>query len=124
MTSLYDVLATIRASMPNTDELLWPGTLVTAETTLRKEDSVVVPSNAVQVSQTGSFVFTVMNGTAHIQRVTVDRQVGTETVISSGLKGGETVVTEGQLLLSEGSRVKPQASKADGEPLAKSSAGT
>ncbi len=52
-------MATIRATMPNTDETLWPGTLVTAELTLRSEEAVVVPTNAVQVSQTGSFVFVV-----------------------------------------------------------------
>ena len=45
--------------MPNKDELLWPGTLVTAELTLRSEEAVVVPTNAVQVSQTGNFVFVV-----------------------------------------------------------------
>ena len=48
-------MATVRATMPNTDELLWPGTLVTADMTLRNEEGVVVPSNAVQVSQTGTF---------------------------------------------------------------------
>ena len=52
-------MATIRATMPNTDELLWPGTLVTAELTLRSEEAVVVPSAAVQVSQTGNFVFVI-----------------------------------------------------------------
>ena len=45
--------------MPNSDELLWPGTLVNAQLTLRNEEAVAVPSPAVQVSQTGSFVFVV-----------------------------------------------------------------
>ena len=107
-------MAMIRASMPNKDELLWPGTLVTAEMTLRIEDAVVVPSNAVQVSQTGSFVFVVNNGVAKVQQVEAARQVGNETVISSGLNGGETVVTEGQFLLSDGTRVNPRAPKAAG----------
>ncbi len=107
-------MAMIRASMPNKDELLWPGTLVTAEMTLRVEDAVVVPSNAMQVSQTGSFVFVVSNGVAKVQRVEVARQFGNETVIASGLNGGETVVTDGQLLLSEGTRVNARAPKAAG----------
>jgi RND family efflux transporter MFP subunit len=98
-------MATVRATMPNKDELLWPGTLVTAEMTLRSEDSVVVPSNAVQVSQTGTFVFVVKDGVANKQDVKVERQIGTETVIASGLNAGEVVVTEGQLLLSNGTRV-------------------
>ena len=47
--------------------------------TLRNEEGVVVPSNAVQVSQTGNFVFVVEDGVAKVQPVKVERQVGTET---------------------------------------------
>lgn len=98
-------MATVRATMPNEGEVLWPGTLVTTEVTLRNEEAVVIPSFAVQVSQTGNFVFLVANGAAKVQPITVERTVGTESVISSGLSGGETVVTEGQLLLSNGTPV-------------------
>src|SRR5471030_926393 len=87
-------LATIRATMPNEQEVLWPGTLVTTELTLRIEDAVVVPSPAVQVSQTGSFVFVVDDNVAKVQPVNVERTVGNQSVIASGLNGGETVVTE------------------------------
>ena len=68
-------MATIRATMPNTDEALWPGTLVTTQLILRVEDAVVVPSVAVQVSQTGSFVFVVKNEVASVQPITVDRVI-------------------------------------------------
>ena len=104
-------MATLRATMPNADEVLWPGTLVSAEMTLRVEDAVVVPSNAVQVSQSGNFVFVIVDGAAKVVPVKVERQVGQETVIASGLNGGETVVIEGQLLLSNGTRVnaRPKA---------------
>jgi membrane fusion protein, multidrug efflux system len=101
-------MATIRATMPNKDEALWPGTLVSVDLTLRIEEAVVVPSNAVQVSQAGSIVFVINNNVAKVQHVTVERQVGTESVITSGLKGGETVVTEGQLRLANGTRVAPR----------------
>jgi membrane fusion protein, multidrug efflux system len=107
-------MATVRATMPNKDELLWPGTLVTTEMTLRNEEGVVVPSNAVQVSQTGTFVFVINDGVAQIQAVNVERQVGTESVIASGLNGGEIVVTEGQLLLSSGTRVNIRPPKVAG----------
>ncbi len=104
-------MATIRATMPNWDELLWPGTLVTTELTLRTEQAVVVPSNAVQVSQTGNFVFVINDDVAKVQPVKVERTVGNQTVISGGLNGGETVVTDGQLLLSNGTRVNPRPAK-------------
>jgi RND family efflux transporter MFP subunit len=107
-------MATIRATMPNKDELLWPGTLVTADMTLRTEEGVVVPSTSVQVSQSGNFVFIVKDGVAKVQNIQVERQVGRDTVVASGLSGGETVVTDGQLLLSDGTRVNPRPPKVAG----------
>lgn len=105
-------MVTIRATMPNTDEILWPGTLVTTELTLRVENTVVVPSTAVQVSQTGPFVFVVKDGAAVVQPIKVERTVDSQSVISSGLEGGETVVIDGQLLLSNGTKVSPRNAKA------------
>ena len=61
-------MATMRATMPNDDELLWPGTLVTAQLTLRDEEAVTVPATAVQVSQTGTFVFVVKDGRRRFSR--------------------------------------------------------
>ena len=101
-------MATVRATMPNADELLWPGTLVNIAMILRQEPGIVVPSTAVQVSQTGTFVFTVDNGQAKVRPVKVERQFGDNSVISDGLAGGETVVTDGQLLLANGTRVAPR----------------
>jgi multidrug efflux system membrane fusion protein len=107
-------MAMVRATMPNTDELLWPGTLVNVEMTLREEQAVVVPATAVQVSQTGNFVFVVKDGAASVQPVKVERAVGAAAVIASGLSGGETVVTDGQLLLSNGTHVSVREPRAAG----------
>lgn len=101
----------VRATMPNSDELLWPGTLVTVRLNLREEEAVTVAPTAVQVSQTGSYVFVVKNNIATVQPVTVARVLDTETVLESGLEGGETVVTEGQLLLTNGARVNVREAK-------------
>ncbi len=101
-----------RATMPNTDDLLWPGTLVTVRLSFREEEAVTVPSAAVQVSQTGSFVFVVKNGAATVQPVTVARSVDGESVIADGLSGNEQVVTAGHLLLSNGTRVSVREAKA------------
>ena len=97
--------------MPNSDELLWPGTLVTVQLTFREEEAVTIPGPAVQVSQSGSFVFVVKNGVATVQPVKVARVIDGQTVLESGLEGGETVVTEGQLLLTNGSRVTARGAK-------------
>jgi multidrug efflux system membrane fusion protein len=101
----------VRATMPNTDELLWPGTLVTVQLTFREEEAVTVPSTAVQMSQTGSYVFLVDNDVATVRPVEVARVLGSESVLASGLDGGETVVTNGQLLLSNGTKVAARPPK-------------
>jgi multidrug efflux system membrane fusion protein len=106
-------LVTIRATMPNTDDLLWPGTLVNVQLTLRNEESVVVPSSALQISQQGTFVFVVKDGKASVQPVKVARLMGKETALESGLQGGETVVTDGFLLLTNGARVAVRGNKPD-----------
>jgi RND family efflux transporter MFP subunit len=105
-------MATVRATMPNVDELLWPGTLVTTQLTLRIEEAVTVPSRAIQVSQTGSYVFVVKDGAAQQQPVTVERTDAGQSVVTKGLSGGETVVTDGQLLLSNGTKVAPRDARA------------
>jgi membrane fusion protein, multidrug efflux system len=107
-------MAMLRATMPNANEILWPGTLVTTELTLREEAAVIVPTAAIQVSQSGNFVFVIKDGAAKVQAVKVERAVEGNTVVSSGLRGGETVVTDGQLLLSNGTRVNVRVPKAAG----------
>ncbi len=63
----------VRATMPNADELLWPGTLVQVQLLFREEEAVTVPQSAIQVSQTGTFVFVVTKGVAEVRAVKVVR---------------------------------------------------
>jgi len=98
-------MVAVRATMPNQDEMLWPGTLVNVKLVFKEEEAVTVPAAAVQASQKGPFVYVVKNGAAAVQPVTVARTVDNEAVIASGLKGGENVVVTGHLLLSDGTRV-------------------
>lgn len=101
----------VRATMDNKDELLWPGTLVASKVILRQEKAVTLPSQAIQVGQNGAYVFVVDNGVAKVRPVTVDRTVDMQSVISKGLNGGETVVLDGQLSLTDGVRVAPRGTK-------------
>ncbi|MEH2508833.1 RND family efflux transporter MFP subunit [Nitrobacteraceae bacterium AZCC 1564] len=105
-------MVTVRGIMGNESELLWPGILVNTTLTVRTEDAVTVPSVGVQRSQTGNFVFVVKDGKAHVQPVTISRTFQGNSVIDSGLEGGEDVVVDGQLLLSDGTPVEPRTRKA------------
>jgi RND family efflux transporter MFP subunit len=105
-------MVSVRALMPNADESLWPGTIVNVVLTVREDEAITVPTVAVQRSQTGNFVFVVKDGAAAVQPVEIARTYQGLSVIASGLSGGETVVTDGQLLLSNGTPVAPRTPKA------------
>jgi RND family efflux transporter MFP subunit len=102
----------VRGIMDNASETLWPGTLVATKLTIRTENAVVLPTVAVQRSQTGNFVFVVKDGAAHVQPVKIDRTFQGLSVVSEGLNGGEEVVSDGQMLLSEGTKVEARSRKA------------
>jgi RND family efflux transporter MFP subunit len=105
-------MVTVRGIMNNENETLWPGTLVATKLVIRNENAIVVPTVAVQRSQNGNYVFVVKDGAAKVQPVKVDRTSQGISVISEGLTGDESVVVDGQLLLSDGTRVEPRAKKA------------
>ena len=104
-------MVTVRGIMNNERETLWPGILVATKLIIRTENSVVVPTVAVQRSQNGNYVFVVRDGVAKVQPVKIDRTFQGTSVIAEGLSGDENVVVDGQLLLSDGSRVEPRARK-------------
>jgi RND family efflux transporter MFP subunit len=105
-------MITVRGIMNNANETLWPGILVNTKLIIRTEEAVTVPSAAVQRSQNGNFVFIMRDGKAHVEPVSVSRTSQGMSVIASGLSGGEDVIVDGQLLLSEGTPVAPRAPKA------------
>ena len=98
----------LKATFPNTDRALWPGQFLNAVLTLAVEkEAIVVPSPAVQTGQAGTYVMVVKSDkTVEMRPVVVARTVGDESVIASGLRAGETVVTDGHLRLVPGARVE------------------
>ena len=101
----------LKASFPNRDVRLWPGqfTRVTLRLAILSK-ATVIPSQAVQTGQDGQFVFLVTPESTVDQRpITVAQRMGEEVVVGSGLAPGDTVVTEGQLRLEQGTRVQVQA---------------
>ena len=105
-----------KATFPNQEETLWPGQFVNVVVQLRIEpDALVIPSQAVQQGQNGAYVFVIKpDDTVDLRPVTVDRSIDGQTVIASGLKAGERVVTDGQMRLTPGAKVEiQQAGPAD-----------
>jgi multidrug efflux system membrane fusion protein len=102
----------LKATFANPDRRLWPGQFVNVVLTLAAQpDAIVVPSQAVQTGQNGTYVYVVRaDRTAEVRPVVVARQMEGEAVIQQGLQPGETVVTDGQLRLTSGSQVEVKGS--------------
>ena len=98
----------LKATFPNDDQGLWPGRFVFVVTQVGVDrDAIVVPSTAVQNSQNGSTVYVVKpDQTVELRTVKVARTAGDNTLLESGVKAGETVVTDGQLRLLPGMRAE------------------
>ena len=111
-------MVTLKAVFPNEDQLLWPGRFVYVVTQVGVDlAAIVVPSTAVQNSQVGSTVYVVKpDQTVDLRQVKVARTTGDNTLLSEGVKAGETVVTDGQLRLLPG--MKAEARQPSGAALA------
>jgi len=108
-----------RAVTPNPDRALWPSEFVRVRFILDTiKDAILVPSQAVQISQSGPFVFVIKpDNTVELRPVTPgQRQDGDLTVIETGVKPDETVVVTGQLALGPGTKVDPKPYNAPGTP--------
>jgi multidrug efflux system membrane fusion protein len=104
---------TLKATFANDDERLWPGQFVNVTVTLGVQaNALAVPSTAIQVGQNGPYVFVIKpDSIVELRLVRVDRSVTNKTVIAEGLAAGERVVVDGQLRLTNGTRVAVQRSE-------------
>ncbi|HWF01142.1 MAG TPA: efflux RND transporter periplasmic adaptor subunit [Caulobacteraceae bacterium] len=107
----------LKARFDNPGERLWPGQYVTVRLTLDTLRQVpTVPASAIQHGARGDYVFVVSGGKA-LQRQVVVRTTQNElAVIASGLRLGETVVTDGQLALRNGAQVRLPGQRAPAAP--------
>jgi multidrug efflux system membrane fusion protein len=103
-------MVTLKAVFPNEDNALWPGRFVYVVTQVGIDPgAIVVPSTAVQNSQNGASVYVVKaDSTVELRTVKVARTAGDTTLLTDGVKAGETVVTDGQLRLVPGAKVEAQ----------------
>jgi multidrug efflux system membrane fusion protein len=98
----------LKGTFKNAGRKLWPGQFVNATLRLTtRPNAVVVPNQAVQTGQDGTYIYVVKpDQTVEVRPVTVGPRVDLDLVIDKGLEAGETVVIEGQLRLQPGSRVQ------------------
>ena len=97
----------LKGVFANKSRKLWPGQFTDVVMTLgNRKNAVVVPTNAIQTSQQGQFIYVVKpDNTVEMRQVTSAAEAGGETVIEKGLAAGETVVVDGQLRLTPGATI-------------------
>jgi multidrug efflux system membrane fusion protein len=98
----------LRATLSNGDRQFWPGRFAKIRLVLEtRQDAVLVPADAPQLSAKGSFVYVVDgDSSAELRPVKVGQRQGDLVVIEDGVKAGERVVVTGQLGVTPGGKVR------------------
>jgi multidrug efflux system membrane fusion protein len=98
----------LKGTFPNSSSQLWPGQFVNVAVKLAvEENAMVVPNQAVQAGEKGEYVYVVKpDMTAEYRPVVTGASSGGETVIEKGVRPGERVVTDGQLRIYPGAKLK------------------
>ncbi|HEY6724435.1 MAG TPA: efflux RND transporter periplasmic adaptor subunit [Polyangiaceae bacterium] len=103
-------MLTLKATFPNQDEALWPGSFVDVVLVLDEEQgAIVAPEAAVAEGQQGPYAFVVDGeNKARLRRVTLKRRTESRAIVASGLAPGDRVVVDGLVRLKEGTNVRVQ----------------
>jgi len=102
----------LKAVFDNEDNILFPNQFVNTHLLVdTKRNLSLVPLAAIQRGPQGTYVYVVGAGnTVKIQPVTVAQTTSGTVGISEGLEVGQTVVTDGQDKLQDGTKVVPNTS--------------
>lgn len=97
----------LRASFANPHNQLFPNEFVNVTLLVKTlKNAVLVPSAAIERGAPGTFVYLVTpDHTVAVQKVTLGPGNAAETVITSGLSAGATVVTDGADRLHPGAKI-------------------
>jgi RND family efflux transporter MFP subunit len=97
----------------NPDGTLQPGTYAMAEILVpRAVPALLIPAGALIFNQDGQQVAVVQNGVAHLRRITVLRDLGTEIEVREGVKPGDRLILNPAVDLRDGDRVNVAPSAA------------
>lgn len=107
---------TLRAVVPNPDQLLLPGMFVRAELTEgNRRKALLVPQRGVQRDREGnSHVLVVAaNNTVERRMIMVSRAIGSDWLVEAGLRAGDKVIVEGLQKIRPGAPVNATELSAD-----------
>jgi len=116
----------LKATFSNENNILFPNQFVNVHLLVdTKHNLTVVPISALQRGPQGAYVYAVDgNNTVKIRAVNVVQTTSESVGVSYGLSAGDTVVTDGQDKLQDGSKVIPTVSNAPRRASAAASSNT
>jgi RND family efflux transporter MFP subunit len=101
--------------IPNADETITPGTQGTIELRIpRKASGLSVPAEAVILNGGALEVAVVRDGTAHIEKISVAHDLGTEVEAARGVVPGDQVILNPPLGLADGAKVSIRSDRIEG----------
>lgn len=103
---------TLRATFPNPDGVLLPGMFVRARLTEGlRTNAVLAPQRGITRDQRGRAVALVVGRDNKVAQrfVTIDRPIGSNWIVSSGLRAGDRLIVEGMMAVRPGMVVTPAA---------------
>ena len=108
----------LRATIPNDGHRFWPGRFVNIRLVLSTiHGAVLVPAAAPQMSAKGSYVYVVkQDSTAEQRQVTLGQRQGDLVVVEKGVEPGERVVTNGQIGVTPGGKVRIEEPRGSASP--------
>jgi RND family efflux transporter MFP subunit len=93
--------------IPNPDGALQPGVYCTVELKIpRQSPALIVPASAIIFNQNGMQVAVVEDGVAHLHKIAITADYGTEVEVNDGVKNGDEVVLQPPVNLADGDKVQ------------------
>jgi RND family efflux transporter MFP subunit len=93
--------------VPNQDGALQPGVYCTVELRIpRASPALIVPASAIIFNENGMQVAVVEGGVAHLRKIAVTTDYGTQVEVNSGVKNGDQVVLQPPINLADGDKVE------------------
>lgn len=112
LVNLSNRTIAVRASIPNSNGKLLPGTFVEVHLDFTSNKSIlVIPQTAVMYDEGEAYVFKLVGDKAIKTKVMIGERDKTNVAVLSGLNVNDMIVTAGQLNIDDGSSIKVTSSK-------------
>ena len=93
--------------VPNPDGGLQPGVYGTVELKIpRQSPALIVPASAIIFNQNGMQVAVAEDGVAHLHKIAITADYGTEVEINAGVENGDQLILQPPVNLADGDKVR------------------